>query len=102
MKFSAVTLLAAAGIANANVLTTDNYDSLTAGKTIFVKFYAPWCGHCKKLAPDWNKLIDAFEGHATALIGDVDCTAEGKPLCEMNGGERIGVKWIGVDRSVSS
>jgi len=85
MKLSVASLLVAAGVANANVLTPDNYDSLTAGKTIFVKFYAPWCGHCKKLKPDWDKLIDAFEGHKTALIADVDCTAEGKPLCEQNG-----------------
>jgi len=26
-----------------------------------------------------------FEGHASALVGDVDCTAAGKPLCDSNG-----------------
>jgi len=26
-----------------------------------------------------------FEGHATILVADVDCTAEGKPLCDSNG-----------------
>merc|ERR1719253_1390731 len=29
--------------------------------------------------------MTAFEGHATALVGDVDCTAAGKPLCDSNG-----------------
>merc|ERR1711865_1142264 len=26
-----------------------------------------------------------FDGHASALVGDVDCTAAGKPLCDSNG-----------------
>jgi len=26
-----------------------------------------------------------YEGHASALVADVDCTAEGKPLCDNNG-----------------
>lgn len=37
------------------------------------------------MKPDWQKLMDEFDGSATQLIGDVDCTAEGKPLCEANG-----------------
>lgn len=44
------------------------------------------CGHCKKLAPDWSKLQDEFNSDSsTKLIGDVDCTADGKPLCDANG-----------------
>jgi hypothetical protein len=37
------------------------------------------------MKPDWDKLMDAFAGSATQLVGDVDCTAEGKPLCDANG-----------------
>lgn len=37
------------------------------------------------MKPDWDKLMDAFADSETALIADVDCTAEGKPLCEANG-----------------
>jgi len=37
------------------------------------------------MKPDWDKLMDAFADSKTALIGDVDCTAEGKPLCDANG-----------------
>lgn len=37
------------------------------------------------MKPDWDKLMDAFADSKTALIADVDCTAEGKPLCDANG-----------------
>jgi len=37
------------------------------------------------MKPDWDKLMEAFAGSATQLIGDVDCTADGKPLCDKNG-----------------
>lgn len=37
------------------------------------------------MKPDWDKLMDAFAGSSTQLVADVDCTAEGKPLCDANG-----------------
>mmetsp|Transcript_13237 Transcript_13237/g.14860 ORF Transcript_13237/g.14860 Transcript_13237/m.14860 type:complete len:168 (+) Transcript_13237:165-668(+) len=37
------------------------------------------------MKPDWDKLMGEFEGHATILVGDVDCTSDGKPLCDSNG-----------------
>jgi len=37
------------------------------------------------MKPDWDKLMDAFADSKTALVADVDCTAEGKPLCDANG-----------------
>jgi len=37
------------------------------------------------MKPDWDKLMDAFADSKTALVGDVDCTAEGKPVCDSNG-----------------
>lgn len=60
MKFTAlfVGLAAAASGANAIELTQDNFDAETAGKTVFIKFLAPWWGHCKKMKPDWDKLME--------------------------------------------
>ena len=37
------------------------------------------------MKPDWDKLMTAFEGSETQLVADVDCTADGKPLCDANG-----------------
>lgn len=66
-------------------LDVNNWDELVvaSGKNAFVKFYAPWCGHCKKLKPDWDRLGNAHDADSHVLIGDVDCTSDvGKPLCE--------------------
>jgi len=37
------------------------------------------------MKPAWDKLMSEFEGHASALVADVDCTSDGKPLCDSNG-----------------
>jgi len=37
------------------------------------------------MKPDWDKLMDAFADSETALVADVDCTAEGKDLCTEHG-----------------
>jgi len=80
--------------ASALELTPDNWDSETAGKTVFIKFLAPWWGHCKKMKPDWDKLMKEFKDSKTALVADVDCTAAGKPLCDSNGVQGFPtIKW---------
>ena len=43
------------------------------------------CGHCKKMKPDWDKLMDETKDSETQLVADVDCTADGKPICDANG-----------------
>ncbi|RLV92895.1 Protein disulfide-isomerase [Spathaspora sp. JA1] len=46
-------------------------------KDIFVKYYAPWCGHCKKLAPTWAELGEIFGSNkddAKVIIADIDHT----------------------------
>jgi len=39
------------------------------------------------MKPDWDKLMVKFEDNPTVLVADVDCTGEGKPLCDSSGVE---------------
>ena len=70
--------------ATALELTPDNWDEQTAGKTVFIKMFAPWCGHCKKMKPDWDKLMEEYAESDTTLVADVDCINAGKEICDNN------------------
>lgn len=41
-------------------------------EVVFIDFYASWCGPCKMLAPEIEKLADAYAGKVTILKIDVD------------------------------
>jgi len=84
LSFSLLTTALLAGVQASNVLdlVPSNFDSVIGnGKPGLVEFFAPWCGHCKNLAPIYEKLADAYT-HAKdkVIIAKVDADGEGKPL----------------------
>eukprot|EP01007_Sphenomonas_quadrangularis_P000740 NODE_1592_length_816_cov_172.494133_g1328_i0.p1 GENE.NODE_1592_length_816_cov_172.494133_g1328_i0~~NODE_1592_length_816_cov_172.494133_g1328_i0.p1 ORF type:complete len:176 (-),score=54.91 NODE_1592_length_816_cov_172.494133_g1328_i0:261-788(-) len=56
------------------VLDPANFDAivLDSSKTVLVKFYAPWCGHCRHLEPTWNQLAKEFAGNPDVVIAKLD------------------------------
>ena len=82
MRLRLLTLLLAAVAVSAVDISSENFDEVTAGKAVFIKFYAPWCGHCKSLKPTWDRLMEEFSEHSHIVVADCDCTAGCKRVCE--------------------
>lgn len=56
-------------------LTEESFDdALQKHPVLLVQFYAPWCGHCKKLKPEYQKAAEALSGRAP--LAAVDATKE--------------------------
>ena len=57
------------------VLDSDNFDRVTKEGAWFILFYAPWCGHCKRMAPAWEQLATKMKGESVS-VAKVDADGE--------------------------
>lgn len=62
-------------------LTAESFQKLvtTTQDAWFIKFYAPWCGHCQAMAPTWKEM--AKEMKDVLNVGEVNCEVESR-LCD--------------------
>lgn len=88
MRLAVSAVLALGGALGSNVLdlTNDNFQStVDTHDTLMVEFYAPWCGHCKKLAPEYEAAADELINEDPPIrIAKVDCPAN-SDLCQKFG-----------------
>lgn len=77
-------LAAAEGASDVLSLNAGNFDSsVTPEPLILVEFFAPWCGHCKALAPHYEEAATALKDKHIKLA-KVDCVEEAD-LCQAHG-----------------
>ncbi|CAD6506076.1 BgTH12-07007 [Blumeria graminis f. sp. triticale] len=63
------------------ILDDSSFKSQTGGeKHVIVAFTASWCGHCKNLAPIWEKLAQDFSQEHDVIVAKVDAEGEGSKI----------------------
>ncbi|KAF5294832.1 hypothetical protein FQA39_LY00316 [Lamprigera yunnana] len=62
------------------IAVAKNFDDVVMnnGKDTLIEFYAPWCGHCKKLTPIYEELAKALENEDISIV-KMDATANDVP-----------------------
>merc|ERR1711934_718681 len=70
-----------------SIVVGENFNDIVKDPTkdVLVKYYAPWCGHCKKLAPVWDELGEFYKDNKDLVIAKFDATANEAEGVEVRG-----------------
>jgi len=70
-----------------SIIVGETFDEIVKDTTkdVLVKYYAPWCGHCKKLAPIWEELGEFYKDNANLVIAKFDATVNEAEGVEIRG-----------------
>lgn len=79
-----ITGVVASGASEVTSLTKDTFkDYIKDNELALIKFFAPWCGHCKALAPEFEEAATKLKERSVKLA-KIDCTEEAE-LCQTHG-----------------
>lgn len=56
------------------------HDLSSQGNNVILKYYAPWCDHCKRFAPVFQQIVNSYDAIPHVVAGQVDCVKE-KSYC---------------------
>ena len=69
------------------VIVGKSFDDIVKNTTadVLVEFYAPWCGHCKQLAPIYEVVAKKLANNKNIVLAKIDSTANEVPSVSIKG-----------------
>ncbi|CAK9857199.1 unnamed protein product, partial [Sphagnum jensenii] len=69
------------------IVVSNSFDDIVLDETkdVLLEVYAPWCGHCKKLEPEYNRLGEVLRNIPSIVIAKMDGTKNEHALVQVKG-----------------